>query len=81
MKLIKFETANCMPCKMVDSLMNDKNIEVDERIDISIDPETVKKEYGVMTVPVLMLLDEKGAEIARASGFNPPEIEKLIAQL
>ena len=76
MKLIKFETDNCTPCKMVDSILLSKSVEF-ERINVEEDMSLTKK-FEVMSVPVLILLDENGEEVKRSKGFNPPEIEEIL---
>lgn len=75
-KLIKFEKEGCVPCKMVDSLLNSKDIKT-EKIDVLSDSESVEL-YGVSSVPVVILLDDGGNEVARSIGFNPPELENMI---
>lgn len=76
MKLIKFETDNCTPCKMVDSVLLGKSVEV-ERINVEENKELTKK-FEIMSVPVLILLDENGEEVKRSKGFNLSEIEEIL---
>lgn len=78
-KIIKFEKENCTPCKMVDSFLNSKNVNV-EKIDVLEDEEMVEK-YNISSVPVTILLDDKDIEIGRSIGFKPPELEGLISKL
>jgi thioredoxin 1 len=51
-----------------------------EKINIEDRPE-IAMQYGVMSVPVTILLDDDGQELNRVVGFNPDEIDKLIEQL
>ena len=79
MKILKLEKHNCRPCGMVENFLQDQNVEYD-KINIEENPET-SMQYGVMSVPVTLLLDDNGLEVDRVIGFNPPEIEKLIEKL
>jgi thioredoxin 1 len=51
-----------------------------EKINIEDRPE-IAMQYGVMSVPVTILLDDDGQELNRVVGFNPDEIDKLVEQL
>lgn len=79
MKILKLEKHNCRPCGMVENFLQDQNVKYD-KINIEENPET-SMQYGVMSVPVTLLLDDNGLEVDRVIGFNPPEIEKLIEKL
>jgi len=79
LKILKLEKHNCRPCGMVENFLQDQNVEYD-KINIEENPET-SMQYGVMSVPVTLLLDDNGLEVDRVIGFNPPEIEKLIEKL
>lgn len=79
MRLIKFETVNCTPCKMVDSLLNSKNIKP-EVLEVTENMEYAES-LGVSSVPVLILFDDNDKEVSRVLGFKPAEIDKLISQL
>ncbi|MEC1437352.1 glutaredoxin family protein [Bacillus sonorensis] len=76
MKLIKLEQPSCNPCQLVSNYLNEKGIDY-EAIDVTERPE-VAAEYGVMGVPVIILLDEKGDEVKRSSGFKPDELDKIV---
>ena len=79
MKLIKVEQPNCNPCKMVSNFLNSQNVTY-EVVDATEQPE-VASQYGIMSVPVTILLDDNGNEVARSNGFKPDELENLISQL
>lgn len=79
MKLLKLEKYQCNPCNMVEIYLQNANVEYD-KINIEDNPE-VAVQYGVMGVPVLLLLDDNGEEIDRVVGFNPREIDILINKL
>lgn len=79
MKLLKLEKYNCNPCTMVENFLQDQSVEYD-KVNIEDSPE-VAMQYGVMGVPVTLLLDDNGLEVDRVVGFNPPAITSLISQL
>lgn len=79
MKIIKFETSRCTPCKMVDMMLADKGLAVDEKIDIEHDEE-VRVKYSVMKSPTILLVDEEGNEVGRAIGMDEEGILKLFKQ-
>ncbi|QJI52442.1 thioredoxin [Psychrobacillus phage Perkons] len=78
-KLIKIYKQNCNPCTMVSGFLDSKEITYDE-FDIMEHTDLAVK-YGIMSVPVTLLLDDESNEISRSNGFNPPELELLISQL
>ncbi|MGG0667893.1 thioredoxin family protein [Lederbergia citrisecunda] len=78
-KLIKFEKEQCMPCRMVESLLKSKGIEA-VKYDVLKDSELVEQ-YGIMSVPTVILLDDNNSEIQRVTGFKPAELEELISKL
>ena len=80
MKLVKLFKNNCDPCERVSNYLNDKGVEPNEQHNIMEDMDSAIK-YGVMSVPVLILLDEEGNEVQRSIGFKPNEIEQMISQL
>lgn len=77
MRVIKFETASCAPCKMVDMMLKDKGLEVDEKIDISIE-EDLREKYDVMKSPTLLLVNEEGKEVDRVIGIDEEAIVELF---
>ncbi|AHZ16040.1 glutaredoxin domain-containing protein [Bacillus velezensis] len=79
MRLIKLEQPNCNPCKMVSNYLNDAGVEY-ETVDVTQNPE-VAAQYGVMGVPVTILLNEQGEEVKRSIGFIPGELDTLINDL
>ena len=79
MRILKLEQPGCPPCKFVSNFLNDKGVEF-EVVDVTEQPE-VASEYGVMGVPVTILLDEEGKEVQRSVGFNPEQLENIVAKL
>ncbi|WP_368223688.1 glutaredoxin domain-containing protein [Bacillus velezensis] len=79
MRLIKLEQPNCNPCKMVSNYLNDAGVEY-ETVDVTQKPE-VAAQYGVMGVPVTILLNERGEEVKRSIAFKPDELDKLVREV
>lgn len=77
MKLLKFETSTCVPCKIVSNILKSLeipheiyNIELEENVDL------VNK-YSVMSVPTLILLDDNGDVVDQIIGNQTQQIEDL----
>lgn len=69
--LVDFYATWCGPCKMLHPVLEEveketKEIEI-KQIDVDEAPE-VSKEYGVMSIPTLILF-KNGEEVARNIGF------------
>lgn len=79
MRLLKLEQHNCNPCVMVSNYLDSSGVDYDS-INIEDNPE-VAMEYGVMGVPVVILLDDQDQEVERVVGFNPPQLDRLIEKL
>ena len=79
MRILKLEQPGCTPCTFVSNFLNEKGVEF-EVVDVTEQPE-VASEYGVMGVPVTILLDEEGKEVQRSVGFNPEQLENIVAKL
>ena len=78
MKVLKFYTPTCMPCKMVGKMLDSlKDVEV-----VSIDAtEDIAKvdEYNVCNTPTLIFLNEKNEEVARITGMTTlKKIEEVL---
>lgn len=70
MKLLKFYADWCAPCKVLSKVIADAGDKITlpiEEIDIDNNLETAIQ-YGVRSVPVLVLLDDEGNELRRSSG-------------
>lgn len=78
-KLIKIYKQNCDPCAKVDGFLKDLEVEY-ESFDI-MENTTLAAQYGIMSVPVTILVDDNGNEISRSIGYKPNELENLISQL
>lgn len=67
MRILKFFTKNCVACKAADEVLKDvstaTSIEV-ESVDCEFNPG-LAKQYRVMTVPVIILLNESNNPVGR----------------
>jgi len=79
MKIIKLEQPNCRNCGFVENFLNDNGVEY-ESIDVMQNTD-VAMEYGIMSTPVTILLDNEGKEVKRSNGYNPGELEEMIELL
>ncbi|MFG3444515.1 thioredoxin domain-containing protein [Bacillus velezensis] len=79
MRLIKLEQPNCNPCKMVSNYLEQADIQF-ETVDVTQEPEVASR-FGVMGVPVTILLSDQGEEVKRSIGFNPDELDKLAREV
>ena len=77
MKILKFQTKICTPCKMVDMMLKDLWLSVDEVIDIE-EQEEVRKKYDVMKSPTIILVDDEGVEQGRVMGIDEDGIKELF---
>ncbi|MGE0910425.1 thioredoxin family protein [Bacillus atrophaeus] len=79
MRLIKLEQPNCNPCKMVSNYLEQANIQF-ETVDVTQEPEVAAR-FGVMGVPVTILINGQGEEVKRSIGFKPDELDELLNEL
>lgn len=79
MKLIKLYQPACNPCQEVDNYLKENKV-VYESFNVEESPEVASK-FGIMGVPVTILLDDNDNEIGRSAGFRPAELEQLISNL
>ena len=77
MKIIKFASKTCHPCKLLDDIMLDMKLEYDT-IYIDEDIQSAIK-YQIRTVPIVIKLDETNKELSRFSGIKTKkEIQEWI---
>ncbi|QQO41078.1 thioredoxin [Bacillus phage 015DV002] len=79
MKLVKLEKHNCTGCELVENFLVNEAVPYD-KVNVEENPE-VAAEYGVMSVPVLILLDDEGKELQRSVGFKPDEINDMLSKI
>lgn len=77
MKILKFYTETCMPCRMVGKILESMNVAVDS-INALQDTAMVD-EYNVCTTPTLVFLGDDNKELARTTGpVVKTQIQKII---
>lgn len=79
MKIIKLEQPNCRPCMEVSSFLDSMGVEY-KAINILEEPH-MAAQYGIMSAPVTILLDDNGNEIQRIIGYNRDELQKMVSKL
>lgn len=78
MELIVLSQNGCIPCKMVKQFLNSEEVDF---IEYNISEEADKiEEFGIMSTPVTILMDEEG-EVARVNGFSPDDLLTLAEQI
>jgi glutaredoxin len=62
MKTVKFVQPSCVPCKMVDALLNHLGHKVDQTLDIVTDEDAyaLAEKIGVKSTPTIILFDDNG---------------------
>jgi thioredoxin 1 len=96
MKLLKFEKEACPACQMVDNFLQANNIEAVKIVDPKVNPldepslavkvnpfdfPNFAAKFSISSVPVTILLDDKGNEIQRSIGYKPDELNEMISKL
>ena len=73
LKIVKFGTPTCGPCKLQETFLDNfakEGFDVEiEKVDASEDMDKAE-EFGVSTVPTLIVFDESGAEVKRFIGLT-----------
>ena len=75
MKLLKFYSPSCAPCKAITPFVNSVAFELQlavEAIDATQNPEMASK-YGIRAVPTLVLAGEGGEHITSKTGVMTEE--------
>lgn len=82
MKLIKFYTTWCQPCKILSTMLKEIKLTGIELLEIDAEADAaLAKQYGVQSVPVL-IIEKDGQEVDRINGIVPlEEIEERIKRL
>lgn len=78
MKILKFYTPTCMPCRVLGKMLEKLDVEV-EPIDATQDIAKVD-EYNVCTTPTLVFLDDEGKEVKRTTGMVTESTIKEILE-
>ncbi len=73
-----FTTPTCVYCHALMDWLDDQNIKYEE-IDAVSNEEAL--ELGISAVPVTLISDSEGKEIARITGFDRPALKKALKSL
>lgn len=78
MKVIKFGKPDCAPCQAVEKFLKASGVDY-----LSVNPFETEEfdlliKHNVKTVPITVLVDEKGEELQRKAGFNEAALTHLI---
>jgi thioredoxin 1 len=80
--LIKFEQPNCAPCRAVDQFLVDHNVPAEKIAKLmAFDHPDEAHYYSIMSVPVVILLDDNNNEVSRSVGYKPVELATMVAQV
>lgn len=71
MKLYKFYAEWCAPCKMLSKVIAEAKDKIDvEVVEFDIDAEMMTAvNYGIRSVPTMVLVDDQEKEIKRLNGY------------
>ncbi len=77
--LVDFNADWCGPCQMIKLILEE--LDIIKVVSVNVDnEEDLAREYGVMSIPCLVLFD-KGVEINRTVGFkSKEEIERFVGE-
>ncbi len=78
MKILKFSSATCMPCKQLAKIIDGLDHEVKSLFEEYTSENDITKfmEFNVRSVPTLIVVDESGNELRRSTGMMTED--KLI---
>ncbi len=73
-----FTTPTCVYCHALMDWLEEQNIKYEE-IDATTSGEAI--ELGINSVPVTIITDDEGKEIAKIVGFDRPALKKALKSL
>lgn len=77
MKILKFYTTTCMPCRALGKILEQVEVPVEE-INAMEDIPAVDK-YNVCTTPTLIFLNDNGEEFHRTTGMQTlSQIQEIL---
>ena len=77
MKILKFYTETCMPCRALGKILDKMDVEV---VPINAMENIAKvDEYNICTTPTLVFLNDEGKEVNRTTGLiSQSKIEEIL---
>ena len=80
MKILKFYTPTCMPCRALGKVLATINDVVIEEIN-ALENVAMVDNYNVCTTPTLIFLDDNDKEFNRTTGLvNKAKIEEILGR-
>jgi thioredoxin 1 len=78
-KIIRFTASWCMPCQAMAKQLETLDIKIPiDVVDIDVHPE-IAVEYGIRSVPTLVMVEENNTILKRITGVKPPaELKEWI---
>lgn len=76
--VIKFGKIGCAPCQTVENFLKEHNIEYTSINPFETEDVDLVLKHNITTIPVTVLLDEKGNVLARKAGFNEKAMNHLV---
>lgn len=82
-KLLAFKTKTCGPCKAMTPNLQRIKDDFEGRLEVEFidagDNPALAQQYGIMSVPTCVFLDDSGKELARLGGLRSyPALSELI---
>lgn len=79
MRIIKIEKNCCMPCKKLDSILNNLGVEVEHKNIDEEDCTEIIEKYGIMSTPVLVkILDDNSFKTLAGINYTMNEFKSFL---
>ena len=77
-KIVDFWATWCGPCKMVLPIIDELKDEYKDKVEVHKfdvdDNASLAGEFGIMSVPTVLLVNENGEIVETLTGFNPKQV-------
>lgn len=74
MRILKFYSPTCGPCKVLEKNLQNSVLDYED-IDVTDEAnESLIEKYDIMSVPVLLKIDDEGNEVYRSKGVLAPDL-------